>query len=84
VNGADVRGLVRYLIRRPTLVAVVVRAAWRLRATNWWRRAPYLPLPDERYWSFRMMTATGSTEGRVSAREVVDAALWSSRQCVGR
>jgi|GEM_PF-1746290 len=31
-----------------------------------------------------MMTATGSTEGRVSAREVVDAALWSSRQCVGR
>jgi hypothetical protein len=84
VNGVDVRGLVRYLFQRPALVPIVVRAAWRLRANHWWRRAPFLPLPDERYWNFRMTTATGSAKGRVSAREMVDAARWSSRQRVSR
>ncbi|HEV3187653.1 MAG TPA: hypothetical protein VGZ04_06350 [Acidimicrobiales bacterium] len=84
MNGVDARGLLWYLARRPKLVPLVVRAAWRLRAKYWWRRAPYLPLPDEHYWNFRMMTATGSTEGHVSAREIVDAARWSSRQRVGR
>ncbi|HVA53800.1 MAG TPA: hypothetical protein VNF05_09845 [Acidimicrobiales bacterium] len=84
MNGVDGRGLVRYLTRHPSLVPVVVRAGWRLRAHQWWRRRPFLPLPDQAYWNFRMMTVTGSMEGRVSAREIVDAAVWSSRQRVGR
>ncbi|MHB8379598.1 MAG: hypothetical protein ACYDB2_06745 [Acidimicrobiales bacterium] len=84
MNGVDVRGLARHLLRHPARVPVVLRAGWRLRANRWWRRAPYLPLPDRRYWEFRMMTATGSIDGRLSAQEMVAAAAWSSRQRVGR
>ena len=84
MNGVDVKGLSSYLLRHPARVPAVLRAGWRLRAKDWWRRAPFLPLPDQRYWNFRMMTATGSAEGRMSAREVVDAAVWSSHQRVGR
>lgn len=82
--GVDVKGLVRYLLRHPTFVPVVLRAGWRLRVNWWWRRAPFLPLPDHAYWNFRRVTATGSSEGMMSTREVVDAALWSTRQRVGR
>jgi hypothetical protein len=82
--GVDVAGLLSYLIRRPGLVPLVLLAGWRLRANNWWRRSPFLPLPDPRYWNFRMVTATGSIRGRMSAKEIVDAAVWSSRQVRGR
>lgn len=84
MNGADFTGLARYLLRHPARVPVVLRAGWRLRADRWWRHAPFLPLPDRHYWDFRMMTATGSIEGQLSVREMVDAAVWSSRQRVGR
>lgn len=84
MNGVDISVLARFLLRHPTRVPAVLQAGWRLRANNWWRRVPFLPLPDQRYWNFRIMTATGSIEGRMSAREIVDAATWSSRQRVGR
>jgi hypothetical protein len=84
VNGVDLREIMRYLARHPAKVPVVVRAGWRLRERHWWRHAPYLPLPGEAYWNFRMITATGSTSGTLSAREIVDAATWSLRQRVRR
>jgi len=84
VNGVDVKGLLRYLSRHPRLAPVVLRAGWRLRARAWWRHAPFLPLPAQSYWSFRVMTATGSAEGTLSASDVVEAAAWSARQPVGR
>jgi hypothetical protein len=84
VKGVDVGGLLSYLLRHPTRVPVVLLAAWRLRARNWWRHAPFLPLPDEAYWNFRLVTAMGSTRATISAREIVDTARWSSRQRVGR
>jgi hypothetical protein len=84
VNGIDLTGLGRYLLRHPTVAPVVLLAGWRLRANKWWRHAPFLPLPDQKYWNFRRMTATGSTDGAMSVREIVDAARWSSRQRVGR
>jgi hypothetical protein len=82
--GVDVKALLRYLLRHPADTGVVVVAAWRLRAKFWWRRAPYLPLPDTAYWNFRMITATGSTDGRIDVRAIVDAARWSSLQRAGR
>lgn len=84
MNGVDAKGLALYLLQHPTRVPVVLQAGWRLRANKWWRRVPFLPLPDQAYWNFRLMTATGSSEGLMSAREIVDAAVWSSRQRVGR
>lgn len=84
MNGVDVKGLVVHMLRRPKVVPLVIRAGWPLRARHWWRRPPFLPLPGKRYWVFRIVTATGSPEGLASTREVVDAAIWSSRQPRGR
>jgi hypothetical protein len=80
VNGVSFREMAKYLCRHPSKVPVVMGAGWRLRARQWWRRAPFLPVPGASYWNFRMITATGSTTDVLSAREVVDAATWSRRQ----
>jgi hypothetical protein len=80
MNGIDLREMARYLSRHPSKMPVVTRAGWRLRARQWWRRPPFLPLPGESYWHFRMITATGSTSATLSAHEVVNAATWSLRQ----
>lgn len=80
MTGIDSREMARYLSRHPTQLPVVLRAGWRLRARRWWRRPPFLPLPGESYWHFRMITAAGSTSATLSAREVVEAATWSVRQ----
>jgi hypothetical protein len=84
VNGVDVRGVLRHLARHPSNVPLLLGASWRLRATGWWRRKPFVPLPDPAYWRFRLSTATGSPSGSTSVREVVEFAKWSARQRVGR
>lgn len=77
--GLDARALLRYLVRHPAQAPALVRAGWRLRARGWWRRRPYLPLPDRAYWRFRVMTATGSVTGPLDVRDVLQAAQWSNR-----
>ncbi|MGA7835365.1 MAG: hypothetical protein WCA31_09195 [Acidimicrobiales bacterium] len=84
MNGLDAKAMLRHLLRHPTHLRLLVAALWRLRATGWWRRAPFLPLPDRAYWRFRLSTATGSPSGSTSVREVVEFAKWSARQRVGR
>ena len=76
-------GLGAYLVRHPSSVWPLARAGWRLRAGNWWRRAPFLPLPDTAYWNFRKATF-GVTDNPPSPAAMVDAAKWSLRQPVGR
>lgn len=84
MKGVDLKQLIRYLLLHPTQAPMFFRAGWRLRVTKWWRHAPFLPLPDRAYWNFRMMTATGSTNGSMSVEDVVSAAKWSLLQRVGR
>jgi hypothetical protein len=47
------------VLRHPSLwwTALVVGA--RLAPDGWWRRAPFLPLPDASYLRFRVVTAYG-------------------------
>jgi len=42
---------------------------------RWWRRPPFLPLPDAAYVEFRMETAFGSG-GRPEAADVVRWLTW--------
>ncbi len=49
--------------RRPSLWPTAARAGLELRRRNWWRQAPFLPLPDKRWLQFRLVTAYGG-EGR--------------------
>lgn len=77
---SGVRGLVRHVLGHPTDAVVLARAGWRLRRDHWWRLAPFLPVPDPRYWHFRLMTALGDEGRSLSAREAVAAATWALAQ----
>jgi len=65
---------------RPRLAADLLRVAWRFRARDWWRHAPFLPLPPEEYVRWRMYTAYGDEEAVPTAEEVVRYARWVGRQ----
>ena len=43
---------------------------------GWWRRVPFLPLPDAAYLRFRMQTAYGGDGGSPSAEDVVTYLRW--------
>jgi hypothetical protein len=49
----------RALATRPDLWTTAARAARDLAPRGWWRRAPFLPLPDRRWLAFRTVTAYG-------------------------
>lgn len=51
--------------RRPRIWPVALSSAMALVPPGWWRRRPFLPLPDERWLRFRMATAYGG-DGRRS------------------
>jgi hypothetical protein len=59
---------------------MLLAAAWQIRRNAWWRRAPFLPVPGREYWTFRLVTATGSASGMTSVREAVEYARWSRQQ----
>jgi hypothetical protein len=46
--------------RRPDLWSTAVTQAFRLASPGWWRRAPFLPVPDPGYLRFRLETQYGS------------------------
>ncbi|MFN8053334.1 MAG: hypothetical protein U0Q22_17965 [Acidimicrobiales bacterium] len=47
------------VLRRPDLWRTGLRAARVLARPGWWRRPPFLPLPDRDYLRFRLVTAYG-------------------------
>lgn len=77
-------GLSAHLSRHPGDAWPLLRAGWRLRAEGWWRRVPFLPLPDAAYWNFRMVTLGVSSTSLLTPIEMVAAAKWSLLQTVGR
>ena len=77
-------GLGFHLLGHPLDAVLLVRAAWILRGVDWWRRAPFLPLPPRAYWDFRTTTVGGSVHYRPNPVAMVEAAKWSLRQQVGR
>ena len=52
------RGFLAVAIR-PRLWWVAARQAVRIARGSWWRRAPFLPIPDGDYLRFRLETAYG-------------------------
>jgi len=83
VSALRTPGLARFVAARPSRALTLARAGWRLRRAHWWRHAPFVPVPDERYWEFRRATAFGS-QGSPTPRDLLDAAEWSLRQPRGR
>ncbi len=49
----------RAVLPRPALWWAAAGALRRLARPGWWHRPPFVPLPGEGYWRFRLVTAYG-------------------------
>lgn len=64
------------VVVRPWLWRTAVRQAVLLAPSGWWRRRPFLPLPDRAYVAFRLETMYGGTAPRPEAADVVRYLRW--------
>jgi hypothetical protein len=60
----------------PRLALDLLRTAWAFRRRHWWRRPPFLPLPDGTYLRWRMYTAYADESAVPPADDVVRFARW--------
>ena len=60
----------------PRLALDLARLAWSFRARDWYRRAPFLPLPPRAYLRWRMFTAYGDERAVPPLEDVVRFARW--------
>ena len=67
------------VIGAPHLWATSVRQIWRLARSDWWRRAPYLPIPSAGYLAFRLETQYGSKVHGSVAEDVLNYLEWCRR-----
>ena len=63
------------MLRHPGLWHTAVGQGLRIARPGWWRRRPFLPLPDPEYVRFRLQTAYG-TGGEPAAEDVVAYLHW--------
>ena len=74
------RDAIAAVARRPGLWLEAVRAAWSMAPRGWWRRPPFLPLPDPAYVSWRTATAYGSSGAVIVPEDLVSYLRWRKRQ----
>ncbi len=68
------------VVVRPWLWATAVRQALALAESGWWRRRPYLPLPDPSYLAFRLQTMYGDGHRPPVPDDVVAYLRWCRMQ----
>jgi hypothetical protein len=61
---------------RPGLWITALRQVGRLARRDWWRRAPFLPLPGRSYLEFRMETQYGGGTRRPVPSDVIHYLSW--------
>jgi len=66
-------------LRNPRTAAALLRVGWRFRARDWYKRFPFLPVPDAGYLRWRMYTAYGDEEIVPPADDIVRYARWAVR-----
>jgi len=70
------RTVILALASRPSLWSTAVRQTAVLAVHGWWRRAPFLPLPDRAYLRFRMQTMYGDADRFPEPADVVAYLQW--------
>ena len=78
-RGVTLRWFVRaaaIVLRHPGLWSTGLAQAWRLRRRNWWRQAPFLPVPGVDYLRFRMTTAYGEPDRDPEPADLVTYLRW--------
>jgi hypothetical protein len=66
-------------LRNPAVGVSLIRVGWRFRRRSWYKRAPFLPLPDTTYVRWRMHTAYGRDDAVPPANDVIRYARWATR-----
>ena len=72
-------GAVLGVVVRPALWPTAVRQALLLAPPGWWRRRPFLPVPDRAYLAFRLETMYGGAAPRPRPGDVVEYLRWCRR-----
>lgn len=69
------REVIIAVLKQPGLWITALTMVFRLATPGWWRRAPFLPLPDEAYLRFRLETQYGSS-GTAEPDDVITYLRW--------
>jgi len=79
--GRDAGVVLRAVGTHPGLWWASAGALRRMARRGWWHRAPFLPLPGEAYWRFRLETAYGGDgeTAELSPGDVVAFLHWCQR-----
>jgi hypothetical protein len=64
------------VVVRPSLWGVALVQLVRLAPTGWWRRPPFLPVPDRDYLRFRMQTQYGDADHAAEPQDLVTYLRW--------
>lgn len=72
-------GVIRAIARRPDLWTEGVRAFFSMAPRNWWRKAPFLPIPDGAYLRWRKETAYGTSMHPIEGADIVQYLEWRQR-----
>jgi hypothetical protein len=68
------------LVRRPALWPTAARQLARMARRGWWRRPPFLPVPDPEYLRFRLVTMYGGAgDGPMDVDDLVAWLEWCRR-----
>ena len=68
--------LILRAIFRPRLALDLLGLAWAFRARDWYRHAPFLPVPPPEYVRWRMYTAYGDETAVPPVEDIVRFAEW--------
>jgi hypothetical protein len=71
--------VLRAFIRRPFLAIEGLRAAVAVAADGWWRRPPFVPVPDPVYLAWRRETAYGDRDAPMHVDDLVHYLAWRRR-----
>ena len=64
------------VLARPALWPVAAVQLFALAAPGWWRRRPFLPLPDPEYVRFRLQTMYGDADHEPEPADLVTYLRW--------
>lgn len=74
---SPIRSYAALALRRPALTLALLRAAWRFRARDWWRRVPFLPVPPRGYIAWRNETAFGAADASAPPESLARYLHWT-------
>ncbi len=69
-------GATAAVLRHPSLWVTAIRQIGRLAPRHWWRRPPFLPLPDPAYLQFRLITAYGGDGADPQPKDLITYLHW--------